>query len=322
MAQKIWRAQLCMGVSGIATALLVACGGGGDSGSGTTSADPASTPTAAAQTLDDAFAVKVASIFIEWTPSTAGFFPFAIGEDFVAVWREAPGVNTTGCETVTSEKLGSLPTGIDSVLIVRNNCTYVHGTRGNLSNSQTLTQKLELWTDQSVPERSAWQYRDRYVSKQTSNYTLQLANGLELDGQLKGDSTWSNFTDHRADGSQTDTTDYRISGEETSRYGNSNINMTAQIVCTFAAGQLSQAGTCLNGETRATGTIYGRPLNASLEVVSSSPLTYGINLGSQRITIVVDKVGPEAVDSRYRVTTPAGKEIVLTGEDTLWLSMF
>jgi hypothetical protein len=322
MSNRSWRARWTLGVSLAAVTLLVACGGGGDSGSFETPADPASSPTSTTQAQDDAFAVKVASLFIEWTPSTAQFFPFAIGEDFLGAWREAPGVNRTGCETRTSEKLGTSGAAVDSIRSVRENCSYTHGRSGALSVSQTTLQTLELWTDLTIPETAAWQYRDRYVSKQTSTYNLKLAGGLDMDGQLTGDSTWSNFTDHKADGSQTDTTDYRISGKESSRFGPSDVVLTTQIRCTFAAGRLAEPGTCLNGETRATGTIYGRPLNASLEVLSTSPMTYGINLGGERITVVVVKVGPNITDSRYRVTTPTGRELVLSGEDTLWLSIF
>lgn len=295
-----------------AAALMAGCGGGGDD------------PPTASMTLEDARAVKLASILIEVTPSTATFYNSAIDASILDGWATPPGSESNGCETRTRQKLRSLPTASDTNLISYD-CQFVHGNHDTFSSSLVVkgqqTHTLEELSDPQMPVGAAWRYREQWVSRTTSNYGFALLDGTAMDGQTTGNTTYGNLAEHAADGSQVDTTTFDTRGTETGSRGNSDFTMQASIRCTFAPGAL-QAGDCVNTAARLQGTIYGQAVDATLTRLSTNPLTYAIDNGTQRTTVVVEKVGPDIPDSRYRVLTPAGTEVRLTGEDTNWLGVF
>lgn len=308
-------------------AFVAGCGGGGESSTPEVTLNPIGTTAitrTAPLTADDVLAVKLASILIEVSPSTATFFNTAIDAGALTTWAEAPGSSGTGCPTTTREKQRPLPVTVDTI-VTTYDCFFVHGNHltapSSLVYKGAQTRTLEELSDPQMPLGAAWRYREQWVSRATADYVFQLLDGTAMDGKPSGDTTYANLAEHAADGSQVDTTTFETHGTETSSRGNSDFTMRSVIRCTFNPGGL-QAGTCVNTTARLQGTVYGQTVDATLTRQSTDPLTYVIDNGAQRTTIVVEKVGPEIFESRYRIRTPSGADVLLTGEDTNWLGVF
>jgi hypothetical protein len=326
----------------VATLKLAACGGGGDTitlpdaGAGTPVApvvvappvvSPAPAPlTPSLLSLDDWVAVKLAALLIEVSTTASNFGPYAIDRTWADSWNAAPGTTATGCTVETRSKSGTLPTTLDRIARQDSGCQLAHAPTGfgagQLQWNSLLVNTLLQLTDTSMPLLADWRYEDRYEYTGTVSFSFFMLNGSAIDGLYETSSQWGNLSVHRADGSQSDTTTYVTRGRETSSLGPSEFVREAVITCVFAAGAVDQPGTCTSGQTRLSGVIYGQPVQATWSHQGTPSDRFWIDNQGQRTEVVLEQASDNLLDRRFRIRTPSGMDVVLTGEDANWLGLF
>jgi hypothetical protein len=308
--------------------LSSACGGGGSSSGTTTTsaaAEPLTTgivvnadPSNLPKTINDTVvAIKLAANLIEWGP--VGLIENRQKFSPISDWATSSNVTKEGCSTYETINSDSYPNSGDKYKIIDAGCKFTHLSGAQLTYDATVDGEIVAFTNPINIRTENWQYSlNTNLSSSGSFQAIQVGGRYNLDAKYSSKGVLAATASHLSDDTQNDTMIWNVTGSETSTLGSSEVTIRSTYTCSYAAGASTNPD-CGNVNTTLTGKIYGVPVTAVMTRISASPVIFQIESGSTKFTIELITYSSNVNKKLFKLTTPTGEVVNLTGEDTNWL---
>jgi hypothetical protein len=313
----------------VAFSLAVAACGGSSPGVTTTttaaeplttnisvSTDPANLPKSINDTV---VAIRVASLLSEFGP--VGSAETRQRSDPLAQWSRKSSTEANGCTTTETTNADSFPNVGDSEKVTGVGCEVIHQSGTPQKFNYTYFNELLSFSNPPNLTSENWQYNTKGVTKLSGGFAaIQVAGKYNFDARSQSTITNTTNSSHFSDNTQVDEQIWTVSGTSTSSLGNSEIEVQSRYSCRYVAGASTNPD-CSDVRTTLNGKIYGIALTAVMTRVSASPVIFQIESGSVKFTLEVTAYSINVNRKMFKLTTPTGEVVNLTGEDTNWIGV-
>jgi hypothetical protein len=312
----------------IALALAAAaCGGGGSSG--TTTITNAAVPITTGLEVntdannlpksisDTVVAIKLAANLVEWGP--VGLNAIRERTNPVADWSFATSTKRSGCELIEATNADSLPTVGDKVKSTYIGCKIAHLSGTLYTFNVTADEELLSLSSLTSLASESWTSSSKADIATSGEFAaIQLGGKYNIDAKHQSKAAFTYKANHFADDTQIDEMAATNIGTEVSALGNSEVNVKTAYSCRYAIGAATNPD-CSDVRTTLIGKIYGVPITAVMTRISASPVIFQIESGSVKFNLELITYSSNVNRKLFKLTTPTGEIVNLTGEDTNWL---